>query len=444
MQNLSQTKEIQIAIFGLGFVGLTTAVGFASKGFKTIGYEIDTKKAKSLTCAKIPFFEEGLESSLKSVLGKNLFITNNLKEALKGSDVIFYCIGTPMSKNGSADLSYLCDAISQTLSHLHLCAPTPTLLIKSTIPPASSKEIIIPLIESFNLKVNNGTESHLFLANNPEFLREGFALDDFLHPDRILIGIENLPDTQILESIYKPFCAPIIFSNLNTAEFIKYLSNTTLSMCISYANEMSLIAQYIGDIDIIQAFNTLHKDKRFSGNPAKISQYIYQGLGFGGYCLPKDTLALYKKSSDKGFSPQILKSILDTNEKILEFYIQKITHENPKHSTIGILGLSFKPKSDDVRDSKSAMLIQRLLENGFSNIYAYDPIATHTFAQAYNLPIKYAQNLKEITQTCDILAIATGWQEFIPLLHNNHKKIYNLRWLQSLDKNTTLDKEPKN
>ena len=224
----------------------------------------------------------------------------------------------------------------------------------------------------------------------------------------------------------KLYNVPILFSTLNTAEFIKYLSNTMLAVNISFANEMSMIAQNIGDIDIKKSFEILHQDKRFHGNPAGIASYIYPGLGFGGYCLPKDTLALHKKAKEKNFDAKILQSTLKTNDEILEFYVQKISSEVPKDKKLCILGLSFKPNSDDVRDSKSAALIKGLLQAGYSNIIAYDPMAIEVFKNTYNLNINYAQNLQEAIKD-SIIIIATAWEEFRDIL--NQDNIYNLRFM---------------
>ncbi|WP_297195624.1 nucleotide sugar dehydrogenase [uncultured Campylobacter sp.] len=419
---------MKIAVFGLGFVGLTTAVGFAKKGFEVFGYEIDENKAKALNELKIPFYEKDLDSALKDVLGVKLKITSDIKEALKNAKIIFYCIGTPMSDDGSADLSYLLKALKDTVENLSLCDKIPILVIKSTVPPSSCKDIFIPFIENLGLKIQKDYR----MANNPEFLREGFAYDDFMNPDRIVIGTDNAKPINELELLYKAFNAELFFTSLNTAEFIKYLSNTTLSLNISYANEMSIIASSIGDINIIQSFKILHKDKRFSGNPAGISSYLYPGMGFGGYCLPKDTLALYKKAKDAGYEAKILSNILSVNEEILNFYVDKIQNEVSKDENIGILGLSFKAQSDDVRDSKSATLIKKLLDLGFRNIYAYDPMANEIFKKTYDFNISYEDSLQNIKDKCKILVIATAWEEFSNVLNEKDKKIYNFRYMKGL------------
>ncbi|MWV62489.1 nucleotide sugar dehydrogenase [Helicobacter saguini] len=423
-------SSLNIAVFGLGFVGLTTAVGLANagvnQGFKVVGYEIDSKKALNLQNVKIPFYEKDLESALKKALKNNLIITDSITLALKNAEIIIFCIGTPMSSDGSANLSYILDALKSCIENIKITAKKPIFMIKSTIPPSSSSEVFIPFIESFNLK--NGAD--FILANNPEFLREGFAYSDFMQPDRIVIGLDSIESKSKLKKLYSPFNAPLHFVSLNTAEFIKYLSNTTLSLNISYANEMSIIAQSIGNIDIIKAFKILHDDKRFciESKKAGITSYLYPGLGFGGYCLPKDTLALYKKAKDKGYNAGILENILKVNDDILRFYVDKIKSECDLDSKIGILGLSFKPSSDDVRDSKSASLIKALLDSGFKNILAYDPLANEIFKATYDYKIKYAKSLESIMENSEVLVIATAWSEFKSIL-DSKKRIYNLRYM---------------
>lgn len=411
---------MKITIFGLGFVGLTTAVGFAikhlgDKNYHICGYEIDENKVEMLNRGQIPFFEEGLQYGLNHTLSQNLHITNNIDSALDGANVVFFCIGTPMGEDGSANLDFIKSAIFECVRRRQILQSDAIFVIKSTIPPGSVSEIFSLLCDGIPI------------TSNPEFLREGFAYSDFLEPDRIVVGINDCAAKDIFRRIYAPFNAPIIFTNTNTAEFIKYLSNTCLSTLISYSNEMSIIAESIGDIDTKRAFEVLHLDKRFFGNPANIISYIYPGLGFGGYCLPKDTLALVKRADNAGVGAKILQKVLQVNDDILDFYAMKISDECDKNAKLGILGLSFKPNSDDVRDSKSAGLIEKLLQMGFKHIYAFDPMANEIFQKTYNFPINYCKSAESAINQSDILIIATAWKEFCHL--KSDKKIYNLRYV---------------
>jgi UDPglucose 6-dehydrogenase len=212
--------------------------------------------------------------------------------------------------------------------------------------------------------------------------------------------------------LYAPFQAPVFRVSLNTAEFVKYLSNTMLATMISFANEMAMIADQIGGIDIPDAFRILHLDRRWHGAPAKMSSYVYPGCGFGGYCLPKDTLAMVAAGTAKGARPRLLREVLVVNDQVKEYVTQKIMTAAPPESRIGILGLAFKPQSDDVRTTPAKDIIEKLLACGYSQIAAYDPLAMESFRDAYPLPITYAETLAELVDCSDILVLTTAWPEF--------------------------------
>ena len=389
----SKMEDLVITVLGLGFVGLTTASGFASKGFNVIGYDIDEPRLNLIKQGIVPFHEPNVTTT-------GIKIADSLEEATKNSHIIFLCVGTPQADNGAVDLSYIEQAL------LNIKAPQNCLVvIKSTVPPGTTA----------NLK------SKYKLANNPEFLREGYAWEDFINPDRIVCGVTDDHSKNLLEKIYKPFDAPIYFTNLNTAEFIKYLSNTMLATMISYANEMSIIADSIGDIHTKEAFSLLHKDKRLAGSG--ISSYIYPGAGYGGYCLPKDTKAMAYVG---GKHSNILNQVIATNETMLQINLSKITkHCKNKDTAITILGLSFKPNSDDVRDSVSAKIIKALLEQGYKNITAYDPLAMDEFNKHYQFDIKYMQDTTTLGQ---VVVIATAWEQFKTLDYTG-TKLVDLRYI---------------
>ena len=402
---------VNVSVLGLGFVGLTTAVGFAKHRIKTKGFDVIQEKREIIKGGKTPFIEEGLDAALVDVLNSNdLVICDDILSCLADSDVVFLCMGTPMGDDGSADLSYIIKALSDVASCLKQMHKNPVVIIKSTVPPSSSMTVFKPHLESLGITV--GKNGDIRLCNNPEFLREGHSYSDFMEPDRVVIGSLNAEEYDDIKEIYQPFNAPIIFTTLNTAEFIKYLSNTTLSTLISYANDMSLLAESVGDINIKQAFNVLSMDKRFSGNPANITSYIYPGLGFGGYCLPKDTFALLKKGEASGYSSPILRGALEVNKNIVTNRAKSIIRDVPKNSKILVLGLSFKPNSDDVRDSRSALLIKHLQASGFKNINAYDPVANEIFQKTYKFEnISYLSDLCSSTTDVDCCILATAWDD---------------------------------
>lgn len=396
-----------ITILGLGFVGLTTGLGFSKKGFKTYGIDINVERLNMLKKGQIPFHEPHLKDVLHENLGISFFLDVPFEEAIKKSEAVFICVGTPSAEDGSADLKYILSAIDQILEVDD--NKFKVIITKSTVPPSTVSKKIIPYVKEKESKYKRSVG----FASNPEFLREGYCWEDFIQPDRIVIGVEDEVSKEILNRIYEPFNAPIHYVSYNSAEYIKYLSNTLLSTLISYSNEMSMIADSIGDIDIPKAFRILHEDKRWSGNPAGMASYVYPGCGYGGYCLPKDTSALNSIAIENGVDTQVLSGNLKINDSIKDFVVDKITSNLSINDSIGILGLSFKPESDDVRFTPSKDVIEKLLLRGYKNINAYDPIANNTFKTAFpELNIQYENKLESVLNKTDNIVILTGWQEF--------------------------------
>ena len=395
-----------ITVLGLGFVGLTTALGFSKKGFRVYGIDVNKDRVNSIKNYEVPFYEPFLDDALKEELGKNFLIDTPLEEAVNDSKVIIICVGTPGNADGSADLTYLLDAVKNVFESSK--GDFKVIVTKSTVPPSTVSKKVKPYVDELNKQYNK----EIGLASNPEFLREGYAWDDFMNPDRVVIGVEDERSKKILNEIYLPFKAPVHYVTYNSAEFIKYLSNTLLSTLISYSNEMAMIAEHIGDIDVPSAFKILHQDKRWFGQPASMASYVYPGCGYGGYCLPKDTAALASIARENGFSPKILEGNLEINEVIKEHVSQKVAAVVPKESTIGILGLSFKSGSDDVRLSPSKFIIENLLAKGYKKIVAFDPMANKIFAEQFKLPITYADSLESLVSEADELVLVTSWPEF--------------------------------
>ncbi|WP_187261337.1 UDP-glucose dehydrogenase family protein [Pontibacter beigongshangensis] len=395
-----------ITVLGLGFVGLTTALGFSKKGFKVYGVDVNAEKLEKIKNYEVPFYEPHLDEALRDELGKSFIVDASLEEAVNNSKAIIICVGTPGSADGSADLAYLLEAVKNVFQASD--GTFKVIVTKSTVPPSTVSKKVKPYVE----QLNNEYNKPIGLASNPEFLREGYAWDDFMNPDRVVIGVEDEQSKDILNEIYQPFKAPIHYVNYNSAEFIKYLSNTLLSTLISFSNEMAMAADHIGDIDVARAFKILHEDKRWHGQPAAMSSYVYPGCGYGGYCLPKDTAALSSIAQENGFKARILDANLQINEEIKEHMAEKIARVASKDSTIGILGLSFKSNSDDVRFTPSKYIIEKLLEKGFTNIVAYDPMANEVFKTHYNLPISYVDSLDQVVEQADELVLLTSWPEF--------------------------------
>ena len=412
-----------VTVFGLGFVGLTTALGFSHLGYKVYGVDVNKTRTNLIKNGELPFLEPQMDTVLKTQLNKNFFVTDDLNAAIANSEIIYYCVGTPYGEDGSADLKYLFSAIDATFDAV-TDEKFRVLVTKSTIPPSTTSEKIIPYV---NRKNFNG-KKNFAVANNPEFLREGHCWDDFLNADRIVIGCDDKRAREKLVKLYEPLKIPIKCVTPSTGEFIKYLSNTLLATMISFSNEMAQAADTIGNIEVAKAFKILHMDKRW--NNCNMTSYVYPGCGYGGYCLPKDTNAFFAQSKSKGFEPQILKNVIATNNNRPAIIAKKIVQDLDKNSAVGILGLSFKPYSDDVRDTPAFHIIKEILASGYKNIFAYDPVASKNFVESYpELPIKILNSAREVYDAVEVAAIVTAWEEFKQVPNFGDKKIVDCRYM---------------
>lgn len=411
-----------VTVFGLGFVGLTTALGFAHLGYKVYGIDVDERRKDTLRQGRLPFLEPGMDEALKKHLGHEFFVVDDVKAAIADSEYVFYCVGTPYGEDGSADLRYLFFAIDTTLEAI-ADQNFRVLVVKSTIPPSTTAEKIVPYIRG-----KGDAAKQLGIANNPEFLREGHCWEDFIGADRIVLGVDDERSRDMLVKLYEPMDIPIRCVSHSTGEFIKYLSNTLLATMISYSNEMAEVADTIGGIDVAEAFRILHMDKRWNG--CNMTTYVYPGCGYGGYCLPKDTNALFAQSAVKGFAPPILKNVIETNDRRPATVSKRIAKTLAKDATVGILGLSFKPLSDDVRDTPAARIIRALMDMGYENIIAYDPEAMDEFARCYpELSVKMKKTAKEVYDSADTIAVVTAWEEFREVPAMGDKPVVDCRYM---------------
>ena len=415
-----------VTVFGLGFVGLTTALGFSHMGYKVYGFDVNEERKKILQSGILPFLEPKMDVVLRDHLNKNFFVTSDLKSALAESEIIYYCVGTPYGENGNADLKYLFSAIDMTFEAID-DEKFRVLVTKSTIPPSTTLEKITPYVAKKIAEIG-GDAKNFAVANNPEFLREGHCWDDFCGADRIVIGCDNAIAREKLKKLYEPMNIPIKCVSSSTGEFIKYLSNTLLATLISYSNEMAQAADKIGNIEIAEAFKILHMDGRW--NNCNMTAYVYPGCGYGGYCLPKDTNAFLAQSRAKGFEPKILRSVIETNDKCATFIAKKIVDGLNKESAVGILGLSFKPNSDDVRDTPASHIINEILAQGYEKIFAYDPVANKIFAENYpQLKVKVLESAQAVYDSAEVIAIVTAWDEFREVPTFGDKKIIDCRYM---------------
>jgi len=391
---------MKITVMGLGFVGLTTALGLAEKGHTVFGYDANADKTAELASGKVSLFEPNLPEALSRHIGKNFNVLQALPETATDIQAVFICVGTPCGNDGAVDLRYVFSALDMLEPILKQDSFNGVIIIKSTVPPGTTKSKIIPYLRSKNISAP--------VVNNPEFLREGYCWEDFINPDRIVIGTEDTAAIDLMKTIYKDFNTPIIVTSHNTAEFIKYLSNNMLASMISFSNEMSMIANAIGDVSIKQAFETLHLDKRWGKSGMR--HYVYPGCGFGGYCLPKDLEAMIAQAKSYGINPALLESVQTVNKSMPSFFTNQITADVSEN--IGILGLSFKPKSGDVRSTPAAEIISSLLNKGYKSLYVYDPEANHTFQKEFSFPVHYCESADEVCDKAKTVLLVTAWQQF--------------------------------
>ncbi len=413
-----------VTVVGLGFVGLTTALGFAEYGHKVYGIEANPERLDTIRQGELPFLEPGLDEALTRHLGKNFIPTSDWETAVADSEYIYYCVGTPYGKDGQADLTYLYGAIEQTLAAIH-DEKYRVLVTKSTVPPSTTQSRVIPFLEERGVKI----PEQMGVANNPEFLREGHCWDDFMNADRIVLGVSDPQSEEKLRALYENCGCPVYAVSLNTGEFIKYLSNTSLACLISFSNEMSVAADAIGGIDVAEAFRILHLDDRWQHGG--IRAYFYPGCGYGGYCLPKDTNAFYAVAKSNGFDGAILKNVIATNDAMPEITAKRIMERagEDRSVCIAILGLSFNAGSDDVRDAPSAKIIRQLNDHGYSNIVAYDPVAIGEFQKHYQVDCRYAGSYEEALAEADLAAITTAWPMFKDIKEKTDKPIVDCRYI---------------
>ena len=380
-----------ISVIGLGIVGLTTAVGFALKGHKVIGIDIEPEKVDMINNKICPMYEEELSKSIKKV---DIFATTDHRQVLN-SDISFLCGGTPPKEDGSIDLFYLKEPAKQLAEVLRSKKGYHLIVVRSTVIPGTTEKIIIPIFEN---------QTNIGVCVNPEFLREGTAIEDFIAPSRIVIGENDSGAGDILFNVYKNFQRPIHRTDIKTAEMIKEASNAFLATRISFINEIGNTCRELG-IDVYDVAKGMGYDERIG------SEYLRAGIGFGGFCLPKDISALVSQAKELGYEPELLEAVDKLNKQQPLRMIELLKRHIPSlaNKTIGILGLSFKPGTDDVRKSKAVDVIEALIREK-ANIKVYDPQAMPNFKKIYPNHIKYS-NSDEVLSS-DAILIITEWDEF--------------------------------
>ncbi len=393
---------MHIAVIGTGYVGLVSGAGLADFGMKVTCVDIDEEKIKKLKKGQIPFYEPGLDELVKRNLkAGRLDFTTDFAKAVKNSLVIFICVGTPPLPDGSADLSQIRDValkLAETIDDYKV------IVTKSTVPVGTNRWIK-ELIDK-----NKKVDASVDVISNPEFLREGNAVEDFMHPDRVIIGGESAYAIAIIKDIYRPLYlaeTPFIITNLETAELIKYASNAFLATKISFINEIANFCEKVGaDVTVVA--------KGMGLDPRIGPKFLNPGPGFGGSCFPKDVKALINQGKQLSSPFKILEAVIEVNEKQKLRVISKLEAflGDLKNKSIAILGLSFKPNTSDVRESPALTVIPVLLEKG-AKVKAYDPVAMEEFKKAAkNLPIEYASSPEDAVKDTHAMVILTEWNEF--------------------------------
>jgi UDPglucose 6-dehydrogenase len=396
---------MKIAVVGTGYVGLVTGTCFAETGVNVVCIDNDLKKVNSLKIGKIPIFEPGLETLLTNNIEKGrLSFTNQIKEGIKGAEVIFIAVGTPPGEDGSADLKHVLAVASDIGKYIDHYVVVAT---KSTVPVGTAEKVREMI--TGELKTRN-SDIRFDVASNPEFLKEGSAVEDFLKPQRIIVGVDNEKAGDIMKRLYMPFLLnnrPVIFMDIPSAELTKYAANAMLATRISFINEIANLCELLG-ADINSVRKGIGSDSRI-GN-----RFIYPGAGYGGSCFPKDVKAILKTSSDMGYDLKVISAVEKANEYQKTIIFNKIDSHfdhDLKEKVIAVWGLSFKPKTDDIRESSAIYLVKKLLKAGVK-VRAYDPAAMDEARKQIPSPLYYAEDPYDALKGADALALMTEWPEF--------------------------------
>jgi len=400
---------MNICVIGSGYVGLVTGSCFADLGNNVVCVDNDESKIKKLKNGMIPIYEPGLEELVKRNKREGrLVFSSDLKKGIRASEVIFICVGTPPKDSGEADLSY----VEHVAKDIALSMPSYRLIVEKSTVPVNTGEWIRHTIEVFNKK-----KIPFDVASNPEFLREGSAIEDFMHPDRIVLGVKSKRSRELLTELYKPIKAPIVVTDIKAAELIKHASNSFLAMKISFANAIANICDKTG-ADIAEVARGIGLDKRIG------EKFLNAGLGFGGFCFPKDLAAFIRIAEKVGYDFDLLKAVERINEEQKMVLMKKIENLiwNLPNKTVGVLGLAFKPNTDDTRFSPAIDFIEMLIAQGVK-VKAYDPAAMGKARKVLKGRIAFCGNAYDTAKNSDCLVLATEWNEFKELDFKKIKKL---------------------
>jgi UDPglucose 6-dehydrogenase len=396
---------MNIAIMGTGYVGLVTGTCFSEMGVNVTCVDIQKDKIENLKKGIIPIYEPGLEELVhRNYKAGRLNFTTDLTDLLDEVDIVFSAVGTPPDEDGGADLSYVLDVARTIGKNINKYILVVT---KSTVPVGTAQKVKAVIQEELDKR---GLDIEFDIASNPEFLKEGDAVNDFMKPDRVVVGVESERAKEIMEKLYKPFMMNnyrMIFTDIPSAEMIKYAANAMLATRISFMNDIANLSELVGaDVNMVR--KGIGSDSRIG------SKFLYPGCGYGGSCFPKDVKALIKTADKMGYTMQVLKAVEDVNDNQKKVLFKKLmNHFNGdiKNKRISLWGLSFKPETDDMREAPSLVLIEEILKNG-GTIKAYDPIAIDECKRRIGDSIEYATDMYDATLDADALIVVTEWNEF--------------------------------
>jgi len=396
---------MKIAIVGTGYVGLVTGTCFAETGVTVTCIDIDETKINKLKQGIIPIYEPGLEDLVKNnVEKKRLYFSTNLKESILDAEAIFIAVGTPPDEDGSADLKYVLGVAREIGMHMQDYL---LVITKSTVPIGTAEKVRKAVKEELDKR---GSKLEFDVASNPEFLKEGAAISDFLKPDRIVVGVDSEKGKKTMERLYHPFLLnghPLLFMDIPSAELTKYAANSMLATKISFMNDIANLCEIVGaDVNMV---------RKGIGSDSRIGpKFIYAGAGYGGSCFPKDVKALIKTGADNKYQLEILQAVENVNNRQKEVIFSKINQHfkgDLSGKTFALWGLSFKPQTDDMREAPSLVLVENLLKAG-AKVKAYDPIAMNEAKRIIGTSIDYANDNYEAVIDADALILITEWPEF--------------------------------
>ncbi|HEX8461943.1 MAG TPA: UDP-glucose/GDP-mannose dehydrogenase family protein [Segetibacter sp.] len=409
---------MKIIIVGTGYVGLVTGACLAEVGVEVICVDVHEQKIENLKKGILPIFEPGLEAIVKSNYEKGrLQFSTNLSEAVKGAQVAFIAVGTPPGEDGSADLRY----VLQVADTIGSCMEDYIIVVtKSTVPVGTAKKVKSGIASALQKR---GAGIEFDVASNPEFLKEGAAVEDFLKPDRIVIGVESERAKEVLSRLYHPFLLnshPVLFMDIPSAEMTKYAANAMLATKISFMNDIANLCELVGA-------NVNEVRKGIGSDPRIGNRFIYPGIGYGGSCFPKDVKALFHTADEYGYDLRILKAVDAVNDDQKHVMFKKIQQHfgsDLKGKVFALWGLSFKPNTDDMREAPSLVLIQSLLDAG-AKVQVYDPVSMNEAAHMVADPVIFTRSAVDAAKGADALVLVTEWSEFRLPDWNKVKTIMN-------------------